>query len=67
MMMKGPIRELTPVGPQRVRLRLAAGDRLAGVKLLVSGHKVTPRVSGGYVELTVPGVLDHEVVAVDLA
>jgi hypothetical protein len=67
MMMKGPIRELTPVGAQRVRVRLAAGERVARAKLLVSGKSATPRVAGGHVEVTVPAVLDHEVVAVDLA
>ena len=67
MMMKGPIRELTPVGAQRVRLRLAAGERPARAKLLVSGKSVAAHVDRGYVEVTVPSVLDHEVVAVDLA
>jgi len=67
MMMKGPIRELTPVGGQRVRIRLSGGDRVAKVKLLVSGKTVPGHVAGGFVELTVPSVLDHEVVAVDLA
>jgi hypothetical protein len=67
MMMKGPIRELTPVGAQRVRLRLKSGERVARVKLLVSGKSVTAHVAGEYAEVTVPSVLDHEVVAVDLA
>ena len=67
MMMKGPIRELTPVGSQRVRLRLAAGERVSRAKLLVSGKSVTAHTVGGHVEVMVPGVLDHEVVAVDLA
>jgi len=67
MMMKGPIRQLTPVAAQRVRIRLASGERSAKARLLVSGKPVTPRISGGYLEVVVPEVLDHEVIAVDLA
>ena len=66
MMMKGPFREPIPVGPQQVRLKLPAGTRAKKVQLLVGG--VTPRVeeAGGYLSLTVPSVLYHEVVAVDV-
>jgi hypothetical protein len=67
MMMKGPIRELTPVGAQRVRVRLTAGERVARARLLVSEKSVKAHPVGGHVELTIPAVLDHEVVAVDLA
>jgi len=67
MMMKGVIRELTPVGPQRVRIRLNAADRPARARLLVSGKDAPLRAGSGSVELTVPSVLDHEVVALDLA
>ena len=66
MMMKGPLREAIPVGPQKVRLKLPAGARAKKVQLLVGG--VTPRVeeAGGYLALTVPSILYHEVVAVDV-
>jgi hypothetical protein len=67
MMMKGPMRELVPVGAQRVRMRIPAEKRVRRVGLLVSGKTVSIRRSGGFLELTVPEVLDHEVVAVDLA
>jgi hypothetical protein len=65
MMMRGPIRAAMPVGEQRVRIKLD-GAKAAGVHLLVSGQ--TPRVdeSGGYLTVTVPSILEHEVVAVDL-
>jgi hypothetical protein len=66
MMMKGPIRELTPIGTQRVRIRLNSGERPARAKLLVAAKDAPFRVADGSVELTVPSVLDHEVVAVDL-
>ena len=66
MMMKGPLREAIPVGPQKVRLKLPAGARAKKVQLLVSGQ--TPRVeeAGGYLTLTVPSILYPEVVAVDV-
>jgi hypothetical protein len=65
MMMKGPIRELTPVGEQRLRVRIAEG-RASRAKLLVAGKTVPARMSGGYAEVVVPSILDHEVVAIDL-
>jgi hypothetical protein len=66
MMMKGPFRELIPVGAQQVRVRLPEGKKAKRVQLLVS--RLSPQVeeSKGYLKLTVPSVLDHEVVAIDL-
>jgi hypothetical protein len=66
MMMKGPVRELLPVGEQRVRLRMPEGARARAVRLLVAGRTPEARESAGWLELTVPEVLAHEVVAVDL-
>jgi len=65
MMMKGPVREPVPVGPQVVRVRLP-GERPSRVRLLVAGTTVHPRRSGDWLEVTVPSVLEHEVVAIDL-
>jgi len=66
MMMKGPIREFIPVGEQKVRVRLPVGVQPRKVRLLAA--ETTPRVqrTGSEVTLTVPTVLDHEVVAIDL-
>jgi hypothetical protein len=66
MMMKGPIRELIPVGAQKVRIRLPQGRKAKKVHFLVGS--ATPRVqeSNGWLTLTVPSILDHEVIAVDL-
>jgi hypothetical protein len=66
MLMKGPLRELLPVGEQRVRLRLPVGARARAVRLLVAGGAPPVRESQGWLELVVPTVLAHEVVAVDL-
>jgi hypothetical protein len=66
MMMKGPVRELVPVGEQQVSLRLPAETTAKTVRLLAAG--TSPRIarSGARLDITVPSVLDHEVVAVDL-
>ena len=66
MMMKGPIREIIPSPPQDVSIRMPGGRKAKKVQLLVSGR--TPRVqeANGTLSLTIPSVLDHEVVAIDL-
>jgi hypothetical protein len=66
MMMKGPIREVLPVGEQKVRVRLPDGLSARGLKLLVAGTAAEFRQSGGWVEVTVPSVGVHEVVAIDV-
>jgi hypothetical protein len=66
MMMKGPFREFIPVGEQRVRVRLPEGKKANKVQLLVSGATPPVRQTSGYVELTIPSILVHEVVAIDL-
>jgi hypothetical protein len=66
MMMKGPLREIIPIGPLRVHIRLPAGTRARQVRLLTAD--ATPRVEndGGVLTVTVPSVGVHEVVAIDL-
>ena len=66
MAMRGPMRELTPVGEQRVRVKLPEGRRAARARLLVSGKPVRVRELAGYAEATVPSILDHEVFALEL-
>ncbi len=66
MMMKGPFRELIPVGEQRVRVRLPEGARAQKVQLLVSGQQPRTQETSGFVEVTVPSIVAHEVVAIDL-
>ena len=67
MMMKGPVRELIPIGPQEVRARIPAGARVQAVRLLTAGVQPPWREESGWIALTVPQVVDHEVVAIDLA
>ncbi|MPY88676.1 MAG: hypothetical protein GEU99_12210 [Luteitalea sp.] len=66
MTMKGPYRELIPLGSQRVRVRLPEGTRAKRVHLLVGGGAPDVEASDGFLELDVPSILDHEVVAIDL-
>ena len=67
MMMKGPFRELIAVGPQQIRLRLPEEAGVERVRLLARGEGVSHKMDGGTISLTVPSVLDHEVVALDLS
>jgi hypothetical protein len=66
MMMKGPIRELIRIGEQKVRLRLPEGAQAKAVRLLAAEKTATAPTSDDYLEITVPSILDHEVVAIDL-
>ena len=68
MMMKGPVRELIPVGEQLVRLRLPAGTHRERARLLVARRHPPVRRTGDWLEITVPSIVRaHEVIAVDLA
>lgn len=66
MYMKGPVRELVPIGEQTVRLVLPAGARPKRVRLLAAGTAAHTRHSGAELVIKVPAILDHEVVAIDL-
>jgi len=67
MMMKGPIRELLPVGEQNAVIRLPEGKQVARVYLLRA--QTVPHVTQapGIITVRVPAVLDHEVIAIDFA
>jgi hypothetical protein len=67
MMMKGPVRELIPSPPQRVRIRIPQDSRVASVRLLVRGERPRYRTSGSAIEIEVPPIELHEVVAIDFA
>jgi hypothetical protein len=47
-------------------VRMPDGARAKGVRLLVAGTTPTVRESQGWLELAVPSIRAHEVVAVDL-
>jgi hypothetical protein len=66
MMMKGPFREVVPVGEQRVHVQLPTDQKAQKVQLLVSGQVPRTRTAGDSIEVTVPSIGVHEVVAIDL-
>jgi Hypothetical glycosyl hydrolase 6/Beta-galactosidase trimerisation domain len=66
MMMKGPIRELLPVGPLEVVVRIPEQTRVRAVRLLVADRAVPVEIQANRLTVKVPSVLDHEVVAIDL-
>jgi hypothetical protein len=67
MMMKGPIREFYAVGEQRVRVQIPDGATVRDVKLLVGSQPPASRIEDRWLVVTVPSILDHEVVAIDLS
>lgn len=66
MMMKGPFRELIPV-EATVVIQVPKGAKVTDVKLLMSEQKPKFDMKGGKVTVFVPKILDHEIVALDLA
>jgi Hypothetical glycosyl hydrolase 6/Beta-galactosidase trimerisation domain len=64
MMMKGPLREFLPLPPQTVAIPMPTRPR--SVHFLVSSAAARWQHAAGVVTLTVPSILDHEVVAIDL-
>ena len=67
MMMKGPFRELLAVGEQSVTIKIPKGSNVRKVKLLVSGEVPQFEISDRHVKLSVPNILDHEVIALDVS
>jgi hypothetical protein len=64
MMMKGPVRELYPIGPIEVSVRLPPEVKPREVRLLVNKAPVKSREADGVLRVTVPSLTDHEVIAV---
>lgn len=66
MLMKGPVRELIPVGEQKVRIRLQNGASAKKIHLLAADKTPHVQRNGSELTVTIPSILDHEVVAVDV-
>ena len=66
MMMKGPIREIIPVGPFTMSVRLPRSAKATRVHSLVGQQDQPFQVRDGSLRLEVPSVGIHEVVALDL-
>ena len=64
MMMKGPIRELYPVGPQQVSVRLPAAASRRTCGCCVGKVDAKPKVADRLLSLTIPSITDHELIAI---
>jgi hypothetical protein len=62
MMMKGPIREVYPVGRHEVSIALPKGKSVAKAELLVAGKQAKTSVANGRIIVEVPGIETLEVV-----
>jgi len=67
MMMKGPFREAIPISSQEVKVLLPRGQKARKVQFLVAGGSPQVREASESLTLTVPSILVHEVVAIDLS
>jgi len=66
MAMKGPYRDFFPVGPHTVRVRLPGDFQAKRARLLAADKEVALERSGATLRVTVPSILDHEVVAFEV-
>ena len=66
MAMKGPFRELIPLASQEVKVQFPEGKKPKKVQLLVSGQAPRTNTHGQLLTVSVPSILDHEVLAIDL-
>ena len=62
MMLKGPVRENYPIGPQKVSIELPSGKTVRDVRLLVDGRAPPFTVENGRVAVEIPGIERLEVV-----
>jgi hypothetical protein len=66
MAMKGPYRNFFPIGAQTIKLRLPGNLHAKSARLLVADKSAAIERDARTLVLTVPSVLDHEVIAVDI-
>ncbi|HUU16200.1 MAG TPA: beta-galactosidase trimerization domain-containing protein [Sedimentisphaerales bacterium] len=66
MMMKGPFREFIRIGEQKLQVKIPRGTKIKKIHLLVGDKSPDYETKDDIVSLTVPSILDHEVVALDL-
>jgi hypothetical protein len=61
---RGPVEELIPVGPLKIKLDLPSDVRGQSLRLLVSNQKPTMRLINGTINFELPSLLDHEVIVI---
>ena len=62
---RAPIHELIPVGPLQITLAIPEGFEARVGKLLVAETEITPTLQGGMINITLPTILDHEVIVME--
>jgi len=67
MMMKGPFREFIPISEQKLKIKITPNTKVNKIHLLVGEKSPDYEVKGGIVSVAVSSIMDHEVVALDLA
>jgi hypothetical protein len=65
MMMKGPFREFIRIGEQKLQVKTPPNTKVNKIHLLVGNESPDYEINGDIVSLTVPSILDHEVMALD--
>ncbi len=65
MMMKGPFRELIPVDAE-VEIRVPATMKVTKVKLLHQGTEPKFINHNGVIAVSIPKIMDHEIIAMDI-
>ncbi len=65
MYMKGSFRELLPTQAQ-VSIKIPSNKKVSGVRLLMADSRPAFEQKAGNIILSIPKILDHEIVAVDL-
>lgn len=63
---RGHMRKPVPLGPQTVRLRLPDSTKLRSARLLRAGRAVDMKQGDGWIEIVVPDVAVHEVLALEV-
>jgi hypothetical protein len=66
MAMKGPYRDFFPVGPHTLKLRLPNDVKAKRARLLSADKDIPLLHSGATLSVTVPSILDHEVLAIEI-
>jgi hypothetical protein len=67
MMMKGPLREIMPLPRQQVRILIPNRKHIAKVQLLVAKQEIPFRQDEDSIDLEIPTIGLHEVIAIDFA
>ena len=57
--------DLMPAGSLTFAVQLPSGVRGRSIRMLVANKNATPIVTGGWARITLPSLLDHEVLVIE--